>query len=338
PGQSLVERVSSLPLVSSTYGLVWSVYAGTKHTHPYLRTCARRPSRARAPGLGRARHRLPHPPPAGAADRRRQPPGLQGLDRIERTLPILQRPPEQIVSSAKDAVSDTLSSAVERTRAVVLGSRLVRLVSSGVDTALSTSESLVDQYLPGTEDEELDPVRQAEHPWSQPDAGLAVEVHWSQPRTGSRRRGGVWEPGTGPLPEPAAPDHLPGPGLQPAGPAGPAGPAPAGGAAGAPGRPSGADQGVPGPRHGLHGQQHTAQLAGGALLSPHGRHGNAHSRALLPALLPGAGVAPSAGRLLIRQAFRCLQKPPFYRCNEFSRWFQEPSGSPVTPERLLFFN
>lgn len=38
---------------------------------------------------------------------------------------------------------------------MVLGSRLVRLVSSGVDTALSTSESLVDQYLPGTEDEEL---------------------------------------------------------------------------------------------------------------------------------------------------------------------------------------
>lgn len=36
--QNLVERVSSLPLVSSTYGLVWSVYATTKHTHPYLRS------------------------------------------------------------------------------------------------------------------------------------------------------------------------------------------------------------------------------------------------------------------------------------------------------------
>lgn len=75
------------------------------------------------------------------------------------------------VSSARDSVSDTLSTAVERTRGAVLGgmdrtravvsgrigtileSRVVRLVSSGVDTALSTSESLVDQYLPGTEDE-----------------------------------------------------------------------------------------------------------------------------------------------------------------------------------------
>lgn len=75
------------------------------------------------------------------------------------------------VSGAKDTVSDTLTSAVEktrgavqggveRTRAVVSGSvstvldsRVARLVSSGVDSALSTSESLVDQYLPLTEDE-----------------------------------------------------------------------------------------------------------------------------------------------------------------------------------------
>lgn len=75
------------------------------------------------------------------------------------------------VSGAKDTVSDTLSSAVENTRgavqdrmdrtkavvswsvSTVLESRVARLVSSGVDTALSTSESLVEQYLPLTEDE-----------------------------------------------------------------------------------------------------------------------------------------------------------------------------------------
>lgn len=75
------------------------------------------------------------------------------------------------VSSAKDTVSDTLTSVVERTRGVVQGgmertktavsgsvgtvleSRVARLVSSGVDTALSTSESLVEQYLPLTEEE-----------------------------------------------------------------------------------------------------------------------------------------------------------------------------------------
>lgn len=75
------------------------------------------------------------------------------------------------VSGAKDTVSDTLTSAVEKTRgavqdrvektravvsgsvSTVLESRVAQLVSSGVDTALSTSESLVEQYLPLTEDE-----------------------------------------------------------------------------------------------------------------------------------------------------------------------------------------
>lgn len=33
-----MERVGSLPLVSSTYGLLASVYASTKHTHRYLRS------------------------------------------------------------------------------------------------------------------------------------------------------------------------------------------------------------------------------------------------------------------------------------------------------------
>lgn len=75
------------------------------------------------------------------------------------------------VSGAKDTVSDTLTTAAEKTRGAVQGgmektravvsgsvstvleSRVARLVSSGVDSALSTSESLVEQYLPLTEDE-----------------------------------------------------------------------------------------------------------------------------------------------------------------------------------------
>lgn len=75
------------------------------------------------------------------------------------------------VSGARDTVSDTLSTVVdrtrgavqggmERTRAVVSGSvntvlesRVALLLSSSVDSALSTSESLVEQYLPLAEDE-----------------------------------------------------------------------------------------------------------------------------------------------------------------------------------------
>lgn len=36
--QNVVERVTSLPLVSSTCDLVSTVYSSTKDTHPYIRT------------------------------------------------------------------------------------------------------------------------------------------------------------------------------------------------------------------------------------------------------------------------------------------------------------
>lgn len=62
-----------------------------------------------------------------------------------------------VVGKTKGAVQDS----VEMTRSVVhgsintvLGSRVVHLVSNGVDIALSLSETLVDQYLPLTEDEQ----------------------------------------------------------------------------------------------------------------------------------------------------------------------------------------
>ncbi|XP_031140975.1 perilipin-2 isoform X2 [Sander lucioperca] len=188
--QNVVERVTSLPLVSSTYGLVSSMYSNTKDKHPYIRTvCEAAEQGVRSitsvalttasPIIGKLEPQI-----AIANDL-----ACKGLDRIENTLPILNQPPEQIVSSAKgvvtnakdavtgrvsgakDTVSDTLSSAVENTRgavqdrmdrtkavvswsvSTVLESRVARLVSSGVDTALSTSESLVEQYLPLTEDE-----------------------------------------------------------------------------------------------------------------------------------------------------------------------------------------
>lgn len=75
------------------------------------------------------------------------------------------------VFGAKDTVSDTLSTVVDRTRGAVQGgmertravvsssvsavleSRVAQLVSSSVDSALSTSESLVEQYLPQAEDD-----------------------------------------------------------------------------------------------------------------------------------------------------------------------------------------
>ncbi|KAM4564911.1 perilipin-2 [Fundulus diaphanus] len=190
PNQSVVERVTSLPLVSSTYSLVFSVYSNTKDNHPYIRSvCEAAEQGVRtitsvalttaSPIIGKLEPQL-----AIANDL-----ACKGLDKIEQTLPILHQPPEQIVSSAKDVVttakgvvtgrvsgakgtvSDTLSTVVEKTRgavqdgvertraavsgsvSTVLDSRVLRLVSSGVDTALSTSESLVEQFLPLSEEE-----------------------------------------------------------------------------------------------------------------------------------------------------------------------------------------
>ncbi|KAI4900138.1 hypothetical protein NFI96_023866 [Prochilodus magdalenae] len=114
----------------------------------------------------------------------------KGLDKIERKLPILHQPSEQLVANAKevvagakeavsetmngakDTVSHTLSGVVGRTRGAVqesmvktrlvvsggvytvMESRVGKLVSSGMDTALSTSETLVERYLPEPEVEQ----------------------------------------------------------------------------------------------------------------------------------------------------------------------------------------
>uniref|UniRef100_A0A1A8G0Z4 Perilipin n=1 Tax=Nothobranchius korthausae TaxID=1143690 RepID=A0A1A8G0Z4_9TELE len=200
--QSVVERVSSLPLLSSTYSMVFSVYSNTKDNHPYIKSmCEAAEQGVRtitsvalttaSPIIGRLE------PQIAVANNL----ACKGLDKIEKSLPILHQPSEQIVfsakgvvtnakdvvtekvSGAKGTVSITLSSVVEKTRGAVqdgmertkavlsgsvntvLESRVVQLVSSGVDTALSTSESLVEHYLPlREEEEELDakPVKGSE--------------------------------------------------------------------------------------------------------------------------------------------------------------------------------
>ena len=75
------------------------------------------------------------------------------------------------VTGARDSVASTITGVVDRTRGAVsggvektksvvngrihtvLGSRVMQLMSSGVENALSKSELLVDQYLPLTKDE-----------------------------------------------------------------------------------------------------------------------------------------------------------------------------------------
>lgn len=75
------------------------------------------------------------------------------------------------VTSAKESVTSTITGVMDKTKGVmtdgvnksksvvndginsVLGSRMIQLVSNGVENALTQSELLVDQYLPLTEEE-----------------------------------------------------------------------------------------------------------------------------------------------------------------------------------------
>ncbi|XP_043917072.1 perilipin-2 isoform X2 [Protopterus annectens] len=184
--QNVVARVASLPLVSSTCDIVTSVYINTKENYPYLKSVCevaeagvKTITSVAVTGVMPILQKL-EPQIAVANDY-----ACKGLDKLEEKLPILHQPTEKIVANAVDAVTgakeavtnkvtgakETISGVVDRTKETVhesvemtkaavqgsvntvLASRVVQMVSTGVETALTQSESLVDQYLPMTEEE-----------------------------------------------------------------------------------------------------------------------------------------------------------------------------------------
>ncbi|XP_066113426.1 perilipin-2 isoform X2 [Saccopteryx bilineata] len=190
PQPSVVTRVANLPLVSSTYDLVSSAYVSTKDHYPYLKSVCELAEKGvktitSVAVMGAQPIIQKLEPQITVANTY----ACMGLDRIEEKLPILNQPTNQVVANAKgavtgakDAVATTVTGAkdsvastitgvmdktkgavtgsVEKTKTVVngsintvMGSRVMQLVSSGVDNALTTSELLVDQYLPLTEKE-----------------------------------------------------------------------------------------------------------------------------------------------------------------------------------------
>ncbi|XP_011827869.1 PREDICTED: perilipin-2 [Mandrillus leucophaeus] len=189
PQPSVVTRVINLPLVSSTYDLMSSAYLSTKDQYPYLKSVCEMAEKgvktitsvAMTSALPIIQKLQPQIAVANIY-------ACKGLDRIEERLPILNQPSTQIVANAKgavtgakDAVTTTVTGAkdsvastitgvmdktkgavtgsVEKTKSVVsgsintvLGSRMMQLVNSGVENALTKSELLVEQYLPLTEE------------------------------------------------------------------------------------------------------------------------------------------------------------------------------------------
>ncbi|MCI4377491.1 hypothetical protein PGIGA_G00204170 [Pangasianodon gigas] len=180
--ENVVTRVAKLPLVSSTYGMVSDLYSNTKDNHPTIKSvCEAAEMGVKTITSAALTSALPiigklEPQISRANDL-----ACKSLDKIEKTLPILHQPSGQLVTSAKDRVTETMNGAketmshtlshvmgrtrgvvqesMEKTRMVVTGgvhtvmeSKVAKLVSSGVDTALSTSEILVERYLPAPED------------------------------------------------------------------------------------------------------------------------------------------------------------------------------------------
>ncbi|NXU63650.1 PLIN2 protein, partial [Horornis vulcanius] len=188
--QNVVSRVANLPLVSSTYDMVSTAYITTKDNHPYLKSVCEIAEKGvktiTSVAMTSAMPIIQKLEPQIVVANNY---ACIGLDKIEERLPILNQPTDKVVANAKDvvvgareAVTTTVTGAketvahtitgvvgktkeavqdsVEMTKSVVsgsintvLGSRVVQMVSSGVDSALTKSETLVDQYLPLTEAE-----------------------------------------------------------------------------------------------------------------------------------------------------------------------------------------
>ncbi|XP_073508235.1 perilipin-2-like [Phyllobates terribilis] len=177
--QNVVVRLTNLPLVSSTYDLVSSAYVTTKDNHPYLKSVCdvaeksvRSVTSVAITGAMPILQKLE--PQIALANTI----ACVGLDKIEEKLPILYQPSEKVVANAseavvgaRDAVIHSITGVVDKTKGAVqngvemtkdvvngsittvLGSRVVKIMSNRVDSALTRSESLLEQYLPPTDEE-----------------------------------------------------------------------------------------------------------------------------------------------------------------------------------------
>ncbi|KAL2764195.1 perilipin-3 isoform 3, partial [Daubentonia madagascariensis] len=179
---SVVDRVASMPLISSTCDMVSAAYTSTKESHPHVKTICDAAEKgvktltaAAVSGAQPILSKL-EPQIASASEY-----AHRGLDKLEENLPILQQPTEKVsgaremvsntVSSAKDTVATRMTEAVDMTRSAVqsgvdrtksvvtsgvhsvMGSSVGQMVLSGVDTVLGKSEEWVDNHLPMTDAE-----------------------------------------------------------------------------------------------------------------------------------------------------------------------------------------
>uniref|UniRef100_A0A8C5IV36 Perilipin n=1 Tax=Junco hyemalis TaxID=40217 RepID=A0A8C5IV36_JUNHY len=122
--QSVVSRVASLPLVSCACGAVAAAYGRTKERHPSVGSvCSaaekglRTLTAAAASGAQPLLTRLE--PQISTANKL----ACRGLDKLEEKLPMLQQPPERIISDTKLLVTSTVTGARDVLTSTVAGAR-----------------------------------------------------------------------------------------------------------------------------------------------------------------------------------------------------------------------
>uniref|UniRef100_A0A8C5P761 Perilipin n=1 Tax=Leptobrachium leishanense TaxID=445787 RepID=A0A8C5P761_9ANUR len=177
--ENAIVRLTELPLVKSTYSMLSVVYANTKDNHPYLKlVCDVAEKSVKTITTEAISHVSPIlqtlEPQINVANKE----VCKYLNIVEEKLPILHQTSDevfldasQLVVGAKDTVIGSITGVVgttkgvvndgvEMTKAVVngsintvLGSRVVRRMSSTVDLALTQSENILDRYLPETNEE-----------------------------------------------------------------------------------------------------------------------------------------------------------------------------------------
>ncbi|NXR36209.1 PLIN3 protein, partial [Zosterops hypoxanthus] len=189
--QSIGTRVANLPLVSSAYDMVASAYSCTKGSHPCVRSVCDAAEKGvkslTAAAVSGAQPLLTRLEPQISTANEL---ACKGLDKLEEKLPILQQPPQKIISDTKllvtstvtgakdvltstvagardaDAVTSRVTGVVDMTKGAVQGgvemtrsavssgvSTVGQMVASGVGSVLGKSEELVDHYLPMTDEE-----------------------------------------------------------------------------------------------------------------------------------------------------------------------------------------
>ncbi|XP_038069060.1 perilipin-2-like isoform X2 [Patiria miniata] len=147
-GVDIITRVTQIPVVSSTIGQVTNMYTWTK---------GRSTLANRALGYAEKSVVVAAQTAKPVVDRFEKPISMASefachqLDKLEEKVPLISKPTDEVVSTIQDGtrqvIEGTKQKGVEGLN-MLMNTRMGKVVSFGLDTALAVSEIAVDYYLP----------------------------------------------------------------------------------------------------------------------------------------------------------------------------------------------